>query len=239
MGCCNDAKMKDEENKLIPIKIIDNLKTALCKIKYNDEPIEANGTGFFLAYNSFCFLVTNYHVISENIKNIEIEIWNGKIMDLNLNDRYIKFLQKPKDITFIQIKENEINNITYLNYDLNYERGYNQYLNAEVLSLGYPNGKDLSTGSGKIKGIGEFEFYHNIPTENGSSGSPIILFSSLTVIGIHKAANYQRRLNKGTFIGEIIKDININENKNNKIIKFNPNVMKTQNNTNKKNNEII
>ena len=48
--------------------MIDNVKTAISKLKYRNEPKEANVTGFFLEYNSFYFLVTNYHVVSENIK---------------------------------------------------------------------------------------------------------------------------------------------------------------------------
>ena len=236
MGCCG-SNIKDElfrDHRPIPITIIDKIKTSICKIKYTDKPEGITGTGFFLEYYSFYCLLTNYHVISENIKNIDIEIWNGKIIKLNLNDRNIKYLNDRKDITCIEIRENEINNITYLNIDLNYKRGYNQYLNVEVLALGYPNGNELSSGSGKIKGVGEYEFYHNIPTDTGSSGSPIILFSTLTVIGIHKAADHGKKLNLGTFIGEIIKDININENKNNKILNLN-----NINNKNNKNNEII
>ena len=33
-------------------------------------------------------------------------------------------MKKPKDITAIQISENEISNIIYLKYDLNYINGY-------------------------------------------------------------------------------------------------------------------
>ena len=46
-------------------------------------------------------------------------------------------------------------------------------------------------------------------------------------------------MNKGTFIGEIIKDIKINENKNNKKINPNPNNIKKKKNNDEKNNEII
>lgn len=37
---------------------------------------------------------------------------------------------------------NEIENVQYLDYDLNYVIGYNQYLESDVLSVGYPNGDD-------------------------------------------------------------------------------------------------
>ena len=95
-----------------------------------------------------------------------------------------------------------------MNYDLNYkEGGYSQYKKMYVLSLGYPLGEELSTGSGKIININEYEFEHNIPTEEGSSGSPIILFNLLKVIGIHKCGDLKKRVNLGTFIGEIFDEI--------------------------------
>ena len=55
------------------------------------------------------YILTNYHVISEKSINeyIEIEIYNGKKMNLNLNNRYIKYFPRPKDITIIEIKNND------------------------------------------------------------------------------------------------------------------------------------
>jgi surface protein len=110
---------------------------------------------------------------------------------------------------------NEIDKIQYLFFDLNYSIGYNDYKDNEVLTAGYPKGKKLAAGAGIIKEImNEYEFYHNIPTEQGSSGSPIILFNTLKVIGIHKQADVEEMLNVGTFIGEAIKAINENKFKN-------------------------
>jgi len=49
-------------------------------------------------------------------------------------------------------------------------------------------------------------------TDNGSSGSPVILLNnninSLQVIGVHKGAVKSKKLNCGTFIGEIIAELN-------------------------------
>lgn len=126
---------------------------------------------------------------------------------------------KPKDISIIRIDPNEIRNIQYLFIDLNYLRGYHLYKNNEVFTASYPKGKKLATRIGIIKGIikNGYEFYHNIPTEIGSSGSPIILFNTLTVIGIHKEADIDNKLNIDTFIGEVIKEINYNKNSINNI----------------------
>ena len=95
-----------------------------------------------------------------------------------------------------------------MNYDLNYkEGGYSRYKGMEVLSLGYPFGKELADGSGEIINIDGYEFEHNIHTEQGSSGSPIILFNVLNVIGVHKYGDLEERINVGTFIGEIFDEI--------------------------------
>ena len=59
-------------------------------------------------------------------------------------------------------------------------------INMKILMQQYPKNK-IEHGSGKILDIlNNYEFTHNIDTENGSSGSPIILHNSLKVIGIHK-----------------------------------------------------
>ena len=79
----------------------------------------------------------------------------------------------------------------------------------DVFTLQYPNGQDIYTASCNIKEIiNKYEFKHNIDTDYGSSGSPIILFNTLKVIGIHKKYDLINKTNYGSFIGEIL-----NENK--------------------------
>ena len=62
----------------------------------------------------------------------------------------------------------------------------------------------------KIVNVDDYEFDHDIPTDKGSSGCPILLLNnnmnSIQVIGVHKGANYSKQLNIGTFIGEILND---------------------------------
>ena len=66
MGCSLSILENElfRDHRPIPINIIDKIKTAICKIKYTDEPEGITGTGFFLEYYSFYCLLTNYHVIS-------------------------------------------------------------------------------------------------------------------------------------------------------------------------------
>ena len=71
-------------------------------------------------------------------------------------------------------------------------------------------GDDASCASGRIININDYEFEHDISTDNGSSGCPILLLhyniNFIHVIGIHKDADYSRKLNGGTFICEILKE---------------------------------
>ena len=122
------------------------------------------------------------------------------------------YFPKPKDITIIEIKNSDeiYEDIELLNYDLNYKFGYNIYKNVDVFSIEHPSGKSAACASGKIKDIRDFEFYHNLPTSKGSSGCPIILLNDniniIQVIGIHKLFEHSKKLNCGTFIGEIFQE---------------------------------
>ena len=144
-------------------------------------------------------------------------------MKLNLINRKIKFFPPSKDITIIEIKNNDLiyNEISFLDYDMNYRRGYLAYKNAVVFIIEHPNGDSAECGCGVIVNVNNYEFDHDISTEKGASGSPIILYTkninSLYVIGIHKEANFAKKLNSDTFIGEIFYNKNYCiPNKNNK-----------------------
>ena len=170
-------------------------------------------------------LMTNYHVINPRVENdnIEIEIHNKKKMKLKFKDRYTKYIEKPKDISMIEIKESDkiYNDIIFLNYDLNCTKTrYIKYRGVDVFSIEHPYGEDASCSSGTIVNIYEYEFDHNISTDIGSSGCPIILLNNninlIQVIGIHKEGDKKLHINGGTFIGEIFdKDLNKNLNKEN------------------------
>ena len=213
------AKGRINENltghKAVPLEIQNKVKKSICKIIIIKNKENIYGTGFFMKISdSLKFLFTNYHVINKDSinDNIELEIWNKKKMNLNLNQRYIKYFEGQKDITIIEIKKEDkiYKDIEFLEYDSNYkEKGYNIYKNADVFTLEHPLGNDVSCASGKILEIEEdYEFTHDISTESGSSGCPIILLNGninlILVIGIHKCAQKNKEINYGTFIGGII-----------------------------------
>ena len=180
--------------------------------------------------DSLKLLITNYHVLKPKLENINIliELNNNEKMILNLKERYIKFME-IQDITAIEIKEKDeiYKYIQFLNYDLNYYQcGYNIYKNKFVFSIEHPLGKDAACASGSIIDIyNNFEFDHDISTDNGSSGCPIILLNDLNdlvmVIGIHKNSDKKLKINGGTFIGELINELNHkNINNKNELIKI-------------------
>ena len=177
-------------------------KQSICKIiiKKIDDNNNIYGTGFFMKVSDAKkYLITSYHILSKNNINddIEIEKYNQKTVKLNLNNRKIEYIPQPKDISIIEIKNNDeiYNDILFLDYDSNYNKGY----------------KNI-----RIINVNGFEFDHNISTEEGAYGSPIMLYNKnmnlIKVIGIHKKSDHDKKLNSGTFIGEIIKNEILNNN---------------------------
>ena len=220
--------------KKISKKIIDEASKSICKITFS----KMYGTGFFLwtSFNNAKLLITNYHVINRDIVNknifIKLEIYNKKIFILTLANfqNNIQFFEFP-DITVIKINflDNLCQNVIFLEVDMNYINGYNNYLAKDIFTLGYPFGKDLSFSQGIITDITENLFYHNCDTDHGYSGSPIILSSDKRVIGIHRGGLPVEKINIGTFLGSIFE-------KNYKIIYYNNNNF--EGNKNKINNKL-
>ena len=90
-------------------KIIEQMEKNIFKINIGDE----QGTGFFckIPYNNKIVLMTNNHIIDENIKEINIKIKEEKENRIiNINNRII-YINKEYDITIIEMNENDnINN---------------------------------------------------------------------------------------------------------------------------------
>ena len=235
----------------VPLDIYNESAKGVCKLIIKE--LYKNATGFFLTdVSGNKFLVTNNHVISKDIVDsnmtIIIEIYNKQKYELKLNknQRDIKTYENPIDITIIRINDlNDLcSNIKFLSVDLNYKMGYHKYINRDIYLLGYPYGKNVECSSGKIKDIINNELKHNCNTDSGSSGSPIILVSNSTVIGIHKAGIIKENINIGTFLGFIFnKDDNIlnnNINTNNILRNYNKNIIQLKSNNKKlDNNNLI
>ena len=218
----------------IPVDTINEVTSAVCKIVYENYRGKISGTGFFMKINDdLKCIATCYHVISKDIINntIILQTKNKTKIELVLNERYIEFFE-DLDITIIEIKDSDniSKDIVFLECESNYSKGYNQFKDSDVFTLQYPREK-MEVATGKINEISKindniYEFGHNIDTENGSSGSPIILISTSKVIGIHKCGDIYEKVNYATFIGEIFKFKNfIKEKKNNNVDEIPSNII--------------
>jgi hypothetical protein len=179
-------------------------------IKGEGNTIFRIGTGFFMKVSdNLEYLITCHHIINQEMsnKNIELEIWNKKIMKLTFDERF-KYFQESLDITAIEIKEkdNIYEDVIFLDYDSNNIKGYSIYKDEDIFSICYYNGEQVFS-LGIILDINDNIFLHNTDQVNGSSGSPIISLNNFKVIGIHKGLDIYKNINYATFIGQIIKEI--------------------------------
>ena len=208
--------MKQTSGSLTPGYIYD-LSRSLCKIIIGNT----KGSGFFMKSKNIKkgsrhFLVTNFHIISDDIINskqaieIHIEYIREKIkIQLDNETRFIRCFPKPLDITIIEILKTDKlkNTIRYLKIDNLHDKEYKAYLSKDIYILHHPKGGPAECSLGKILNINDNTFQHDAFTEEGSSGSPIILVENLKIIGIHCGKNIIKNLNCGVFI-EKINDIN-------------------------------
>ena len=195
---------------------------SICKINCEDG---AKGTGFFCkvpfpdTYNLLPILMTNNHVLNQNqieiSKNINITLNNEqKEYTIKIdNKRKVYTLNKPYDVTFIEIKKDDGLNINiFLEIDNQiFEANPNQiYAQKTIYLIHYPKGEELKYSLGVIKDIKSNNIYHFCHSENGSSGGPLINLNNFKVIGIHKGSNTNNQ-NIGTLLKvPIVKFINNN-----------------------------
>ena len=166
---------------------------------------EALATGFFIKIKKDkdsdlyqYFFVTCEHVITEEIiedgyQDIEIAYHLESVylsIDLDRNERFIKEYQTSYnvDITIIELKENEVPIQYFLEPDYNMSDNYEQYIGKKIIIHQFPKGLEQCFSEGKISGISKEkrEMFYKVSTEEGSSGSPVIVKDTNLVIGVHK-----------------------------------------------------
>ena len=215
-----DNEMNDEVltgHRPIPMNIAIKVMKSICKIIINKKGVKNYETGFFMKISdNFKYLITDYNSLNPNLSSqkIEIEIWNGKKILLDINNLSIKYFEKPKDIKVIEIKDIDdiYKDIEFLDYDRNYiTKRYEIYKNLDIFSIQKPLEDDATCASGQIVDINGFEFDHTIPTERDSSGCPIIILNNninlIQVLGVQKNIDNKKGINVGIFIGEIINQL--------------------------------
>ena len=210
----NQAIMRNSD--LNPINNIMEIGKSICKIITS----KSLGTGFLIKLNKknkqFYCLMTNEHVIKQNMisnkETIKVFYDNQRKnfeLELDKNERFIQdFLYLGLDVTLIEIlPKDNISDDYFLLPNLEYINGYKQFENKKIYIFQFPEGGNLSYSVGIIKNVNSYknEMSHLASTLRGSSGSPIIIFGSNFVLGIHKQTNLDLKENYGNFIGPIIK----------------------------------
>ena len=197
---------------------------SICKINIRDNTF---GSGFFMklkkGIKDFYCLFSCEHVLTKRILNSKMEIKvlynNGNkeiFIKLDKKERFIrdyKYLNIDASVVEILPKDN-VEEKYFLEPNLDYLNGYDIFNNKKIYILQYPGGLDLKLSSGIIILVDKikYEFVHIANTENGSSGSPIILEETNKVIGIHKQGNIHKELNYANFIGPIVTSLKNNKN---------------------------
>ena len=195
---------------------------SICKIlvyKYT-------GSGFFLKARKdnkdFYCLITCEHVITKDIienKMTFIDVFydnSNKTLEIYLN-KEMRFIREYTylgiDATVIEIlPDDKVDEKYFLKYNPDYLYNFENLKERTIFLLQFPYGGPLKYSSGKIKSIDKYskEFTHTASTDGGSSGSPIFLEDTTTVIGIHKQGNKKVNENYANFIGIIINSLKEN-----------------------------
>ena len=225
-------------------------ESSMCKIIYQDikdgKIIKISGTGFFCAIfdDNIPFkkaLFTNNHVLNENRieinKEIEIEYLKEMKKIRITNDRKV-FTNEKFDYTCIEIFDTD-NIKKFLDIDEIIFNNRNDIKNQEIFILQYAEGGELADDHGKIIDIKDNIIRHNVPTIQGSSGSPLIKRHYFNlVLGIRNGAKNDKTSNCATPFDIIINDIKnkLSYNKENLISNNNKNNNKYNN---KNNNNFI
>ena len=170
----NSYRVKEcmlETSPLIKIdRNISNVSKSICKIKIETSLGTKYGTGFLLRFyidqESFYCLVSNEHVISNDIiineNNIYIS-YDSEIKSANIkfdiNKRYIKSFTDI-DVTIVEIiEEDNIFRDYFLLPELE-EIINNRLINMNIYIPQYAEGKELKNAKGIIKEINNYEFTH-------------------------------------------------------------------------------
>jgi len=211
------------------------------------------GTGFFCSIpysksknNHLHVLITCNHVLDENIINQEEKInllFEDKSLEktLKFEKERKKYFNEEFDITIIEIKEEDnLDFVNFLEIDNKILREGNLekiYIKEIFYIIDYPQAIFSTCHFGKIKNIYNNKILnHDIQTQYGSSGAPILNLQNNKIIGLHRGYDPNTKLNRGSILTEpliefdkdiktIIKDkidltLEVNENDVNKDIYF-------------------
>ena len=165
---------------------------------------QGKGSGFFCFINDSSInfnyaLFTNNHVLGkENIvigEKISFE-YKSELKYFTLDENRKVFTNEELDYTCIEIKKEDNFKEFFLIDDNILNCDENIYKDKDIIILQFPNGGEISFSDGTIIQINEKKILYTSSTEEGSSGSPLIIRKNVQkyyVIGIHRRI-YKKKL---------------------------------------------
>ena len=178
------------------------------------------GHGFFIKFfkgnEDFYCLMTNDHVITEDMLNqkktirfyYDLDSKSVKFKEINLNseERYIKYFKKDLNIDAIIIEILPKDNIDKDYFLLPFLEHMDNSIELKDKEISIIQKREAESAffiiNGEIKDIKKYEFTHNTSTLQISLGCLIFLKESIKVVGICKGDTYSKN-NFGDFIGPI------------------------------------
>ena len=197
--------------------IYDQMNDSFYKIKGKDNKF---GIGIFckviLNNKTIFFLMTNFHLIDnnyiENNSGIKIKI-NNELINLKFGDKRFKYINKEYDLSIIEIKENKIIKLNYLEIDESlYDKESTNISNKDSIYIIHHNNSkqnEISVSYGIIRYINNLKFTCSCNINASGTISPIFNLNNNKLIGIYINNSYQsKQFIKGIFLKNVINEFN-------------------------------
>jgi V8-like Glu-specific endopeptidase len=83
-------------------------------------------------------------------------------------------------------------------------------LQTQLYVIQHPKGQPQQRSAGFFKSASDFNILHSAPTEEGTSGAPVLNVTNSRVVALHKGENDTEKLREATLIGAILNDLRQN-----------------------------
>ena len=195
--------------------ILDQMTYSICWIIRKEKNYEI-GFFIYIKYKNkkIPVLMTKYNILDNYKYNILYVIINNKAKIIKLGN--VKYQNKNYDISLMEIKVNEEDNIKFIEIDDNIFNNEieNEYYKKPIYII-QNNKKNISVSFGIIEGLIKTDIKYSCYINSNSKGLPIFDLNNNKIIGIHQS---KLKLNKGILFNNIIKKFKSDKNEINLLI---------------------